>query len=762
MADSSWFYHSGGSPTGPVSFAEIERLILANQLGPEDLVIQEGDLKWVPASEHPELLKLYSDGEVDSKSLDRGVLWVVLKTDPDDFNKTKQLGPFNEQEVKAKIQSGEISYQDHIWEDGSPTWKKVAEIEQFSGVEGVIETASVAPDEKKPPVPEAHEEDVIQVPPREKVLKEEIPSDAKPLVIDTPSNEKTEINFKLDASEESPFADDETTVVEEVGLEKSDLERNIDMEATAPEIPVVKIKKPPLPIVAKPNPPTHAEASLTSEDPKEDEDKKSGFEGDDSVTRANVVIKDLMEADTKESVEVEKAQEVSEEEQENVKAPSLLEQVEETVGNIVDNDVSVVQPMPESTLSQLSQVLDYEAVDNNSSEVDKDSVKLSPEEEASLADTKTGVIDEELVGIESETKDKKFALKKNLSNIGENAAAGLSSFKEAMKKKRDASTHPHGSSYRIQEYLGYAIFILALVILGAVIKKKFFDANTELNTAKKETEVRIIPDNKALKDKQKLEAEVAKKKRELELELERKQIRQEAEALTREATFIKAIVSKEKSGNVVMNVRTDAGSQVKLGVEVTSGLRENELARSYFVKKWISTKKPGEYLLDLKWFSLPTGKFKVRIYSGKTETVKNIFIGKSDRSYRKQLAKNIKGNSYAYTSEKRRLFAFMRGLEKIYLEMRASSSSRTNWRSRYPTWRKSLRSLKTKDMNVAANDGPNRVYFVDAWSSYRDFYSKLEFEMNRNQKLARQSKSLSLSKEVPQLLSDLKASYSKI
>src|SRR5437016_9391527 len=39
----------------------------------------------------------------------------------------QQLGPFTEAEFKAKLASGEISMQDHVWYQGMATWVPVAQ-----------------------------------------------------------------------------------------------------------------------------------------------------------------------------------------------------------------------------------------------------------------------------------------------------------------------------------------------------------------------------------------------------------------------------------------------------------------------------------------------------------------------------------------------------------------------------------------------------------------------------------------------------------
>jgi hypothetical protein len=62
MAD--WYYAKNGQQQGPVSSADLKRLVAAGELGPTDLVFQEGGTQWVEANT---IKGLFPSGGVSSK-----------------------------------------------------------------------------------------------------------------------------------------------------------------------------------------------------------------------------------------------------------------------------------------------------------------------------------------------------------------------------------------------------------------------------------------------------------------------------------------------------------------------------------------------------------------------------------------------------------------------------------------------------------------------------------------------------------------------
>ncbi len=50
MAGVGWYYARNKQRVGPVSFAELQRLVAVGQFQPTDMVLQEGSQKWVLAA----------------------------------------------------------------------------------------------------------------------------------------------------------------------------------------------------------------------------------------------------------------------------------------------------------------------------------------------------------------------------------------------------------------------------------------------------------------------------------------------------------------------------------------------------------------------------------------------------------------------------------------------------------------------------------------------------------------------------------------
>lgn len=56
MAQDNWYYLRGGQQVGPVPFASLQQAVAGGQVGPQDMVWQEGMGDWQPASNIPGLV----------------------------------------------------------------------------------------------------------------------------------------------------------------------------------------------------------------------------------------------------------------------------------------------------------------------------------------------------------------------------------------------------------------------------------------------------------------------------------------------------------------------------------------------------------------------------------------------------------------------------------------------------------------------------------------------------------------------------------
>ena len=64
MAQGQWFYTREGQQAGPVPAEQLRQMVASGQVGPQDLVWQEGMANWVPSSSVPEFRGVGGGGAV--------------------------------------------------------------------------------------------------------------------------------------------------------------------------------------------------------------------------------------------------------------------------------------------------------------------------------------------------------------------------------------------------------------------------------------------------------------------------------------------------------------------------------------------------------------------------------------------------------------------------------------------------------------------------------------------------------------------------
>ena len=125
-----WYFVEKGKPVGPMSEAELIQAATEGRLGPIDLIFKEGSERWVPAGD----LSFVSEVlQVAAKDYDVLPQWIILKRKlPSEGVGYIQSGPFSSKEVRDKLQSGDIEYDDYVWKDGNEKWSKIAKTREFN------------------------------------------------------------------------------------------------------------------------------------------------------------------------------------------------------------------------------------------------------------------------------------------------------------------------------------------------------------------------------------------------------------------------------------------------------------------------------------------------------------------------------------------------------------------------------------------------------------------------------------------------------
>ncbi len=117
----NWYHYKFGKTIGPFSFSQIKFQIQTNQISKDDLVYKDGSNRWIKVGEIEEFLDVTC--KTDPSSFEVIKDFVILKAD-----KNRQLGPYSMDMVLEKIHSGEIEFQDYIWQKGMVSFKPVHEI----------------------------------------------------------------------------------------------------------------------------------------------------------------------------------------------------------------------------------------------------------------------------------------------------------------------------------------------------------------------------------------------------------------------------------------------------------------------------------------------------------------------------------------------------------------------------------------------------------------------------------------------------------
>ncbi len=138
-----WYVVMDGKAEGPHTEDEIRDNLQAGKLSYADLVFKPGLSRWVPVAECGEFERRTNDKKAGGESTahqinipetgDAEKGWIILTKQKNDEGKNHyvQSGPFTTNQVKRKLEKGELKYTDHIWFKGYKSWQVISTIADF-------------------------------------------------------------------------------------------------------------------------------------------------------------------------------------------------------------------------------------------------------------------------------------------------------------------------------------------------------------------------------------------------------------------------------------------------------------------------------------------------------------------------------------------------------------------------------------------------------------------------------------------------------
>lgn len=142
-----YFYQERGKTMGPLTIDDLRARIRDGRLRLFDLIYKEGESDWRMALEHPDLrdeFKAQSGASLQDRP------WVCLHRKSETGFEFLTMGPYSTAEIQEAVRAGRLSYNDYVWKEGFPEWKRMGGVEEFNPRAGA--KAEV------PPLPDTPEE----------------------------------------------------------------------------------------------------------------------------------------------------------------------------------------------------------------------------------------------------------------------------------------------------------------------------------------------------------------------------------------------------------------------------------------------------------------------------------------------------------------------------------------------------------------------------------------------------------------------------
>lgn len=132
MRDSSWYFSQNLKPQGPLTYEEMREKIHRGEIGPYDLISQDGD--WKPACEWGifertlfPATQAFTPGAVEMEDEKE---WVLLVPGVDG-NGALQEGPFSVRQLREGLLNKSVSGQQYIWKAGLSGWCRLKDRPEF-------------------------------------------------------------------------------------------------------------------------------------------------------------------------------------------------------------------------------------------------------------------------------------------------------------------------------------------------------------------------------------------------------------------------------------------------------------------------------------------------------------------------------------------------------------------------------------------------------------------------------------------------------
>lgn len=157
-----WFVFQNNERLGPLTFGELTQKISQRQIQPESFAYTDGYTDWIPISQIPQLMEQTQKNLTHSKVTATAVTTTAAPVSKEvgwSVHKDGQtLGPFLQQEMTEKIQSGELLPTDYVWTDGWADWMPLNQTQEWQPLLQGMSHASVATHQPEPePEPQMEE-----------------------------------------------------------------------------------------------------------------------------------------------------------------------------------------------------------------------------------------------------------------------------------------------------------------------------------------------------------------------------------------------------------------------------------------------------------------------------------------------------------------------------------------------------------------------------------------------------------------------------
>ncbi|MDR0708009.1 MAG: DUF4339 domain-containing protein [Treponema sp.] len=138
-SSSKFFILIDGQPSGPLSLDNLKQLVEKRQLARGNLVWREGLQQWVAAEVIPELANIFPAIPPPQTPQSSARYYIAVSGYPD--------GPFTMNELRQKLQSGQIGQRTLVWKEDMPQWAAMSAIPEFVSL---FTTATPDPDRRAP------------------------------------------------------------------------------------------------------------------------------------------------------------------------------------------------------------------------------------------------------------------------------------------------------------------------------------------------------------------------------------------------------------------------------------------------------------------------------------------------------------------------------------------------------------------------------------------------------------------------------------